>query len=53
MTRTDSESETGRSDLGVNLHLCFSEFVLNERDIYRYNCDKKIDFIKRGLGTLT
>ena len=27
--------------------------MLNERDIYRYNCDKKIDFIKKGLGTLT
>ena len=29
-----------------------SEFVLNEKDIYRYNCDKKVDFIKRGLGKL-
>merc|ERR1711874_290805 len=26
------------------------EFVLNEKDIYRYNCDKKVDFIKRGLA---
>ena len=53
MTRTDSESELGQSELGVNKYLCFSEFVLTERDIYRYNCDKKIDFIKKGLGTLT
>ena len=25
---------------------------MNERDIFRYNCEKKIDFIKKGLGRL-
>ena len=28
----------------------FSEFVLNEKDVYPYNCEKKEDFIRKGLG---
>ena len=28
----------------------FSEFVLNAKDVFPYNCDKKIDFIKKGIG---
>ena len=27
-----------------------SEFVLNAKDVFPYNCDKKIDFIKKGIG---
>lgn len=29
-----------------------SEFVLNENNIFPYNCPKKTDFIQKGLGKL-
>ena len=28
----------------------FSEFVLDDRDIFPYNCEKKEQFILKGLG---
>lgn len=29
---------------------CFSEFVKNLHQIYKYNCTQKDEFIKKGLG---
>jgi len=26
------------------------EFVLNDKDIYPYNCDRKVEFIQKGIG---
>ena len=38
------------SYLCTNLCVSFSEFVLNAKDVFPYNCEKKIDFIKKGIG---
>ena len=34
----------------LNAFYYFSEFVLNDKDIFPYNCDKKEQFILKGLG---
>ena len=39
-------------DLHDNLTLLFvfSEFVKSHNNIYYYNCDRKNEFIKKGMG---
>lgn len=32
------------------MYFCYSEYVKNLNNIYKYNCRKKNDFIKKGLG---
>lgn len=36
----------------VEIFFYFSEFVLNDKDIFPYNCEKKEQFILKGLGKI-